>query len=267
MRFWKPIYFTMGLAAVTMAAAIATIAAVAPAGASEAINLKTRPGVFQSFMFIKPDKPVASVILFAGGHGALDVSSGSVGWGENNFLVRTREDFVKHGFMVALVDSPSDRPQGMYGIFRVTWEHAEDIDAVIAWLRKQADVPVWLVGTSRGTESAASVAIRTQQGIDGLVLTASTTYGGRDGTAVSNMPLMEIKVPTLLIHHAEDNCRGNQPESLHGIIDMFDDPKPKVLLFKGGYDRGRPCGPESYHGFLGIEDKVIEAIASFIKGN
>ena len=39
--------------------------------------------------------------------------------------------------------------------FRQTEEHAADLKATIAWARATAKVPVWLVGTSRGTQSAA----------------------------------------------------------------------------------------------------------------
>jgi hypothetical protein len=38
---------------------------------------------------LEPDKPEAAVVLFAGGHGELQISStGSFKWGGENFLVR-----------------------------------------------------------------------------------------------------------------------------------------------------------------------------------
>jgi hypothetical protein len=58
--------------------------------------------------------------------------------------------------LVAIVDPPSDR-SSLYG-FRITRAHALDIKGVIAYLRQQAPVPVWLVGTSYGTVSAIKVA-------------------------------------------------------------------------------------------------------------
>ena len=47
----------------------------------------------------------------------------------------------------------------MNGMFRMSGQHAGDISAVAAHLKKQADLPVWLVGTSMGTFSAAGGAI------------------------------------------------------------------------------------------------------------
>ena len=62
----------------------------------------------------------------------------------------------------------------MNAIFRMSGQHAADIEAVAAYLKKQADVPVWLVGTSMGTFSAARGAIAGRN-IDGMVLTSTIT--------------------------------------------------------------------------------------------
>ena len=42
---------------------------------SALIEINTRTGVTQKFILIKPSNPKASVILFAGGHGILGLSS------------------------------------------------------------------------------------------------------------------------------------------------------------------------------------------------
>lgn len=82
----------------------------AHAGSRTLVSIQTPRGTTQTFILIKPDKPVASVMLFAGGHGALGLTSASsVKWGEGNFLVRTRDRFAAHDLMVAVVDAPSDQ--------------------------------------------------------------------------------------------------------------------------------------------------------------
>jgi dienelactone hydrolase len=124
------------------------------------VDIPTRPGVTQRFVYLAPESPRAAVILFAGGHGGLQINqNGSFKWGESNFLVRTRQLFANNGLSVAVVDAPSDR-QAMPFLsgFRQRPEHVADIKAVIAWLKQQANVPVWLVGTSMGTLSAAFIA-------------------------------------------------------------------------------------------------------------
>jgi hypothetical protein len=65
-------------------------------------------------------------------------------------------------------------PLRMKLIFRISSAHAGDIVAVAAYLKMQVGVPVWLIGTSTGTFSAAAGAIAAK-GIDGLVLTSTIT--------------------------------------------------------------------------------------------
>jgi len=124
------------------------------------VDIPTRLGVTQRIVLVSPNHPKAAVILFPGGHGGLRISShGSFKWGKGNFLVRTREIFAAQGLLVAVVDAPSDQQNPPYlGGFRQKPDHVADIKAVIAWLKEQAEVPVWLVGTSRGTQSAAFIA-------------------------------------------------------------------------------------------------------------
>src|SRR5262249_62324919 len=89
--------------------------------------------------------------------------------------------------------------------FRGTREHVMDLKAVIAWVRKKADVPVWLVGSSRGTQSAAYAAtyLTGADGPDGLVLT-STMLTDTKEFAVPSLPLERLRIPVLVVHHCRD---------------------------------------------------------------
>ena len=76
-----------------------TAGAVAEPHNATLVSIRTPRGAKQAFILIRPEKPVASVILFAGGHGALGLrSASSMRWGKGNFLVRTRDLFADHGF-------------------------------------------------------------------------------------------------------------------------------------------------------------------------
>lgn len=239
------------------------------------VSIKTPRGATQAFILIKPEKPVASVILFAGGHGALGLTSASaMQWGAGNFLVRSRDKFAAHNLMVAVIDAPSDQKSGMNAVFRMGKAHAGDIDAVAAHLKKVAAVPVWLVGTSMGTFSSAGGAIGARS-VDGLVLTSAVTRSKpdwkiaashRDG--VASMALQEVTVPTLIMFHRKDGC---------AITPAADAPKLRARLTKarkvdvslldgGDPPQSDPCEAKSEHGFLGIEGKAVDTIARFIKG-
>lgn len=232
-------------------------------------TIPTRPGVTQPFLLIRPnDKPVASVILFAGAHGRLALSPQGIGWGSSNFLVRNRERFAREGFLVAVIDAPSDRPQGLWN-FRASTDHAEDIKYVIVELKKIVNVPVWLVGTSMGTVSAANVAARLKDsGPDGLVLTSTIMRESRQvSETIYSVRLKDIRVPTLVVHHKQDECVVTPYELAVALMrSLTRAPQKDLLTFTGGdLSVSDPCEEMSYHGFLGLDAKVVSAIASWIK--
>ncbi len=74
----------------------------APATAQEIVTLSTRPGVMQSFFIANlPQNPQVIAILFPGSGGLIRLrqDNGQIKFGQNNFLVRSRGDFVKRGWL------------------------------------------------------------------------------------------------------------------------------------------------------------------------
>jgi pimeloyl-ACP methyl ester carboxylesterase len=195
-------------------------------------------------------------------------------WGAGNFLVRTRDMFAAQGLMVAVVDAPSDRKSGMNAIFRMSGDHAGDIGAVESYLKKQAPVPVWLVGTSMGTFSAAEGAIAGHA--DGLVLTSAITHSAarwdiakRQPGGVADMALARVTVPTLIVANREDSCAQSPPSGAAKLKRALTHAgKVEVVILDGGDPpRSEPCQAKSRHGYYGIEAKAVDAIAKFIKDN
>ena len=242
-----------------------------PVSADEVIELSTRPEVIQQFLLIEHPDPIVNVILFPGGKGKLKLNEDWLRRRGNNFLVRTRKDLAALGFTVALLNAPSDRQgvQGMFGGFRNSKEHAQDIDGVVSYLKELNKAAVWLVGTSRGTESAANGAIRLEGKINGLVLTASVTEPNNKGVELPRMDLARITVPTLIISHEDDKCRVTPPEGAEKIkAGLTRAPEVVIKYFAGGKDpSSEPCKGLSSHGFYGIEREVINEIAAFITRN
>ena len=240
------------------------------AQAERVVDIPTRPGVTQRMVVLTPDKPKTAVVLFAGGHGGLQITpTGTFKWGAGNFVVRTRQMFASKDLMVAVVDAPSDRQNSPYlNGFRQTPEHIADIRAVIAWLRQQNNIPVWLVGTSRGTQSAAFITTQlapANGGPDGLVLTSTMLTDTPGNRPVSEMPLERIQVPTLVVHHKQDGCEYCKPADLPRLMDKLTAvPRKELLTFEGGKSQGDPCEAMAHHGYNGIEQKVVDAIAEWI---
>lgn len=252
-----------------VATAIVVLSLAATAQTTEkVIDIPTRPGVTQRMLVVAPPEPKAAAVLLAGGDGGLQIfPNGSMKWGNGNFLVRARQLFADQGLMVAVVDAPSDRqsPPYLRG-FRQTSQHAADLGAVIAWLRENAKAPVWLVGTSRGTQSTAYAATKLSgaEGPDGVVLT-STILTDDTGRPVPAMPLGKIQVPVLVVHHEQDGCAYCSFSDVPDLMaKLGNTPRHQLLSFHGGQNKGDPCDAYAYHGFNGIESEVVQRVAAWM---
>ncbi len=232
------------------------------------VDIPTRSGVTQRFLLISPPEAKAAVILFAGGEGGLRINpNGELQSGRGNFLIRSAPLFVEQQLAVAMIDAPSDRQTHPFlSGFRHTAEHAADVKAVIAWLRENTKLPVWLIGTSRGTQSAASAATRLQggDGPNGIVLTATVVNDGRE-IPVTDMPVDTLKIPVLVVHHEQDECRVTLFRDVPRLMGKLKAaPRKELVTFRGGDNHGPRCEPMAYHGFNGLEKDVVQRIAAWM---
>jgi pimeloyl-ACP methyl ester carboxylesterase len=250
----------------------ATVLPPAAGGEDEEVRtIPARRGVTESFLLVRPaSTPVASVIIFAGGDGNLAMTARGIGQLQGNFLVRTRVRWAREGFLVAVLDQPSDRKSGLWN-FRTTVEHAADVKEAIAAMRELARVPVWLVGTSMGSLSAANAGARLSEGgPDGIVLTSSVTETSKVSYETTrHAGLGDIRVPTLVVHHKDDTCRASPFSGAEDIIKALKQaPVKELMAFEGGSPAiSPPCEAKAPHGYLGIEAKVVSAIGAWIRAH
>jgi hypothetical protein len=242
---------------------LAAVLASSPAlfAAEDMITIPTRPGVTQSFVLTTPDngQPDVVLILFPGGHGQINLRrvDGELRFGAANFLVRERERFVALGAATATVDAPSDNSiSGIDNGFRAGKKHATDISFVIDDLRKRWPAArIFLVGTSNGTVSAAAVAHRLKDRIDGVVLTSTV----RDA---STGDMKKLGKPVLLVHHRLDGCLFSPYGGVKGLSPSL----PLITVNGGSPAMSNPCEPYSAHGYYGVEAPVVAAIMHWIRG-
>jgi len=250
---------------------IACLALSISAGAEDVVMLSTRGGATQSYLLAAPatGKPQVVAILFPGGPGKVNLEreAGRAVLDRGNFLVRSRRLFSHAGVVAAVVDAPSDQAKGMHNSFRKSEAHAEDIRAVVNDLRKRyAGLPVYLVGTSMGTVSAAYVGRALGTEVAGVVLTSSAfnPSGRRSKHGDSNLSdfdLADIKAPVLLVHHREDGCVTcpyDEASRRAGKI-------PLISVTGGRAPESGPCEAMSAHGYLGKEDVTVEAISNWME--
>lgn len=234
---------------------------------TEVKEIPTRAGVTVRFIYARAENPVASAVLLQGGSGAIGIyPNGSTQ--NSGFLATGAERFAGNGISVAVPDVPSDR-RNLHD-FRATPEHAEDIAALIAFLRQQANVPVWAVGTSNGSLSAASASTTLKdKGPDGIVLTSAVTKPlSSQAHLVTDAPLGEVKVPVLLVHHKDDGCVVTPYAAMPDLLAALKAARKTELIGVEGGSRGSgtPCGG-GHHQFLGIEADVTKSIADWIRRN
>ena len=180
--------------------------------------------------------------------------------------MRTRELFAKEGLMVVIVDAPSDRQSEPYlNNFRQTKEHLYDISAIVAWVQTQTTAPVWLVGTSRGTQSVAYAATELTEfpAIHGFVL-ASTILSDPKSKAVTKMDLEKITKPILVVHHQNDGCSHCSFDLIPSLMSKLNASSKELLVIEGGQTKGDPCNAFGYHGFNGVEQEVVTKISQWV---
>ncbi|MBT3916032.1 MAG: alpha/beta hydrolase [Rhodospirillaceae bacterium] len=248
---------------------IAVLSISAVVQADELFEVPTRPGVTVRTSIIVPDKPKAVAVLFAGSHGTIKIRVDGTIASQGNFLIAARQQFAKRQVIAVAIDAPSDqiRDYGnmQYG-FRESSDHVTDIGLVIAALKQRFQLPVWLVGTSRGTTSVAYAASKLQKNKPhGIVLTSSMNVDSRKGGNLLRMELAKIVVPALVVHHKDDGCRVTTFLGAEQITRrLVNAPVKKLMAFEGGKTVSDPCGPKAHHGYLGQRGKVVKEIVAWM---
>lgn len=181
-------------------------------------------------------KPKGSIILMAGGHGNLGITSdGQITDLAGNSLIRTRRSFVSGGFATLALSSsgsPSRAIEAMGKIAR----------------------PVIVVGTSR-----AATRMHRALEADALVITSGMLDDFQSSVGSSgSLP------PTLIVHHRKDGCRVTSPELVAPFINWAAG-RARVVWVDGGRDEGDPCQARGHHGFAGVEGRMVGAVLGFAR--
>jgi hypothetical protein len=218
-----------------------------------------------------PLERTAVLVLYIGGDGTLHLGAGQVNTGSPNTVARNRYHIAAEGFVVAVVDAANDfnnTPIGLRGR-RLGPAHLADLRAVMADLRgRYPGLPIWGVGHSRGTLSAAVTAVSVEPPADGLVLMSSLTGDPANPTEdLSQVDLESITGPALIVSHQGDVCAFTNPDDSKALRKRFSaSERAKFRGFNGGSaPLTDPCDPLAPHGFFGIDQKVVDAVTKWIK--
>jgi hypothetical protein len=235
----------------------------------QVLTIETRQGVNQTFLLVEPSgPPIVALVMLSGGTGSTRIKSvdGKVTLSENGFLQRTRNQFATNGIAVAIVDVPSDQKELWRG-FRMTENHARDIEGVINKLKEiHKDIPVYLIGISRGSLSVAFIAKYLKEKVTGIVAMSVLSKDSR-GQSLEFFNWSQLKQRILIVSHKNDGCRNTLYSEAASVAKEY---KIPLLAVTGGYQQleksaaRAECGPFAHHNFLGIEKPVANEIINWI---
>jgi len=275
-----PLRITVAIALLCSTVAFAQSETATPGTCGEVVTIPTHGGTTTRYAFASPPNAKVALVLLAGGGGHLDLDDkGCPRALTGNSLVRSIPNFHGAGFATALVDAPSDHPgdDGLGG-FRIAAAHADDLGKVIVDVRTRTKAAVWLIGTSRGSISVANAAARLSGAAapDGVVLTSALMFGSAGkkswvAQTLFDVALEAIRVPVLVVGHAEDKCLRSPPDQMERITARTNGTREQVVTVTGGPGRSGPpslaaCEGRAPHGFADQEAKVAAGIARFIGG-
>ena len=230
------------------------------------VTVPSRPGVTQSFVIADMGgrAPQALALLYVGGGGTihLRMEDGQVKFAARNFLPRSRAEFARNGIVPVIMDAPSDLEE-LSEQYRSGEEQTADARAAIAELRKRyPGLPVYIVGTSRGTLSAAYLGRALGDEIAGVVLTSTVFIAPprRPALSLRDFDYASIKAPLLLVHHRDDSCSVTPYWAAARVGERY-----ALVSVRGGKSADSPaCEPLAPHGFYGKEAGTVDAIAAWM---
>jgi hypothetical protein len=266
--------FAAALALAATAASADTLIARVRASAApyeEIVHVAVRGGVDEPVllsMASAEQKPKRIVMLFPGDDGVMQIQQKAGGtWFKllGNYLIRTRAKFVDAEDAAVSVDMPSDQYCCANDRFRLGDEHAADVGRIIdALAARFPGAEFYLVGTSRGTISAGSLAARLGPKVAGVVLTSTVTRETpRGGQGLSRFDFGVLKVPLLFVHQKYDSCHVTPYYAVEKIAQEYHFPLVTVTGSEGAH--GDACQAFSHHGYAGRENQVAAAIMQWVK--
>jgi hypothetical protein len=207
------------------------------------VDIPAVDGGTQRFLQVRPDAPIAYVVVLPGGNGNLGIqNNGSVSTrtGTCNPFGRNADAFAGRRIGLPLIDMTSNGS---------IYNH-ENVFAVVRKVRERDNVPIWLAGGSASTDAIGFAARMVPTEIPAGVIFYSP------GPPDSNVAL--IRRPAVVIAHPLDPFQSAFAMSQA----LTAAPVHENLAVTGGNDAG--CG---YHLFNGADAEFVNVTSGAIERN
>jgi hypothetical protein len=183
------------------------------------------------------------VILMPGGNGRMNprMEGANLAFaGGGNFLIRSRETFAGPQFVAASTDATTT---------------AARILAIVQDLEKRYGlIAIYVVGTSRSTESTMSLAKSLDGRVAGFVHSSSMN-------AISSFDPRGLKSRNLIVLHRMDACRVTSPSAGASSHSKYG---TELIEMDGGKSTGDDCEAYAHHGYYGIEAETVAKIEDWM---
>jgi hypothetical protein len=241
-------------------------------------NWVTRPDVLNRVLVMKPDQPTGAVMLLPGGHGNINLDpQARLGWGEDDFLLRTRMRYPNGGLLAIVPDVAADhKPPVSLAGFRTSPMQADDLRALAERLRGMTP-KVWMVAYDSGATSALNAAARGKADtIAGLVLISPMLEEPEPASSmlIDGAKLALASLPVLLISHESDSCSRPAVDRIRNAAAALKAPNFQSIIIKGGseqYAVADPfeyaedsCNTQAHHALAGREAVVSRNVIDWI---
>jgi hypothetical protein len=241
-------------------------------------NWATRPDTAVRVLLIKANRPADAVMLLPGGHGNINLDSqGHIGWGEDDFVIRTRWHYSDHGIAAIIPDVAFDhKPPVSLAGFRTSEQHADDLRAMSEQLHGMAP-KVWIIAYDTGATSALNAVARGKiDSIAGLVLISPILEppDANSTLLIDGVKRALGRMPVLVIGHLFDRCSLPVVDRIKNAAAALRAPHFQAIVLQGGqtqfmlhdafaYPEGS-CNAEPTHALAGLEEVVTGKIIDWL---
>jgi hypothetical protein len=184
-----------------------------------------------------------AVILMPGSSGRMNPHMEGVNIafsGGANFLIRSRETFAGPQFVAASTDATTT-PARILAI-------VQDLE------KRYGKIAIYVIGTSRSTESTMSLAKSLDGQVAGFVHSSSMN-------AISSFDPRALKSRNLIVLHRMDACRVTSPSAGASSHSKYG---TELIEMDGGKSTGDDCEAFAHHGYYGIEAETVAKIEDWI---